>query len=201
MMRVFYGDDRVRAQAAINKLLGKDYEVIEAENLQPNDMASVFLGTTLFGETRKILVKGLNENKDCWEMLGKFVDTPHEVVVWPSALDKRSVVYKELAKKVEFKEFKLPEKVDHFYAFKIIDEAFAGHGAKAVKMCEPIETTDDPYQMMGAMVSATLKKLEMRSGKAPRALKILAKTDLAMKSATVDGWQIVKVALLEIGAL
>ena len=54
---------------------------------------------------------------------------------------------------------------------------------------------------MGAIISSVMKKLEMRSSKAPRALKILAKADLAMKSATVDGWQVVKIALLEIGAL
>ncbi len=201
MIKVFYGDDRIKTQAAIGKILGKDYETIEADNLTTEDMASVFLGTTLFGDTRKILVKGLNENKECWDKLGKYIDTPHDVVVWLSALDKRSTIYKELAKKVEFKEFALPEKVDKFLAFKIADEAFAGRGAKAVKMCEQIETTDDPYLMMGAIISQAMKKLEMRSPKATKALKILAKADLAMKSTTIDGWQIVKVALLEIGEL
>lgn len=201
MIRIFYGDDRVKTQVAIRQVLGKDYEVVEAENLTSDAMVSVFMGTTLFGDTRKILVKNLNENRECYEMLQKYLETPHEIVVWLSALDKRSVIYKELAKTVEFKEFKLPEKVDKFLAFKIADEAFAGHGAKAVKMCEEIETTDDPYQTMGAIISSVMKKLEMRSSKAPRALKILAKADLAMKSATVDGWQVVKIALLEIGAL
>lgn len=201
MMRIFYGDDRVKTQAAIEKILGKDYEAVEADSLTADDMASVFLGTTLFGDTRKILIKGLNENKDCWDKLGKYIDTPHTVVVWLSALDKRSVTYKELSKKVEFKEFALPEKVDKFFAFKIADEAFAGRGAKAVKMCEQIETTDDPFLTMGAIISQAMKKLEMRNPKATKALKILAKTDLAMKSAAIDGWQIVKVALLEIGEL
>ena len=105
------------------------------------------------------------------------------------------------SKNVEFKEFKLPEKVDKFLAFKIADEAFAGHGARAVKLCEQIEMTDDPYMTFGAIVSQTLKRIETRSSKAVRAVKILAKVDLAMKSASVDAWQVVKIALLEIGAL
>ena len=201
MIKVFYGEDRIKTEAAIKKLLGKDYETIEAESLSVDDLASVFMGTTLFGDARKILIKGLNENKECWSKLDKFVDTPHDVVVWLSGLDKRSATYKELAKKVEFKEFALPEKVDKFLAFKIADEAFAGRGARAVKMCEQIEITDDPYLTMGAIISQALKKLEMRNSKAARALKILAKADLAMKNATIDGWQIIKVALLEIGEL
>ena len=201
MIRVFYGEDRIKTEAAIKKLFGKDYEIIEAETLSVDDLASVFMGTTLFGDTRKILIKGLNENKECWNKLDKFTDTPHDVVIWLSNLDKRSATYKELVKKVEFKEFALPEKVDKFLAFKIADEAFAGRGNKAVKMCEQIEITDDPYLTMGAIISQALKKLEMRNSKAARALKILAKADLAMKNSAIDGWQVVKVALLEIGNL
>ena len=62
MIKIFYGNDRVKAREMIDKLLGKDYEVIEAENLTRGDMDSVFYGTSLFGETRKILVKSLSEN-------------------------------------------------------------------------------------------------------------------------------------------
>ena len=69
MIKVFYGEDRVKARQAIDKLLGSDYEIIEAENLTTNDVASVFLGVSLFGDKRKILVKDLSLNKDCWDMV------------------------------------------------------------------------------------------------------------------------------------
>ncbi|MBO4855682.1 hypothetical protein J5500_04765 [Candidatus Saccharibacteria bacterium] len=200
MIKIFYGNDRRKTQVAIDKILGKDYEVIEADGITRADMDSIFRGTSLFGETRKILLKGLNENKECWEVLPDYLDTTHEMIIWPSALDKRSVVYKTIAKtkNVELKEFKIEETVDHFLAFKVFDEAFAGRGAKAVKMCAQLETDNDPYMTMGAFVSQAAKKLEMGSSKATRAIKILAKADLDMKSADVDGWNIVKIALLKI---
>jgi len=126
------------------------------------------------------------------------------MIIWPSALDKRSVTYKTLEKSgaVEFKEFSRETRtVDRFFAFKIADEAFAGRGTKAVKMCEQIEATDDPYLVMGAFISQAGKKLEMKNSKAVRAFKILAKADMDMKSAAVDGWKILKIALLKIGQL
>lgn len=202
MIKIFYGDDRQKAQLAIAKLLGDDYEVIEAENITRGDMESIFKGTSLFGETRRILLKGLNENKECWEVLPEYLETTHEMVIWLSALDKRSTVYKAIArrKEVEVKEFAQEEKVDRFLAFKIADEAFAGHGARAVKMCEELEQTSDAYLTMGAFVSQAGKKLEIGKPKAINAIRILAKADLDMKSTAVDGWKILKIALLKIAS-
>ena len=130
-------------------------------------------------------------------------ETTHEMVIWLSALDKRSTVYKAIAKRkeVEVKEFAQEAKVDRFLAFKIADEAFAGHGARAVKMCEQIEITDDAYMTMGAIISQAAKRLEAKNSKAARAIQILAKADMDMKSAGVDAWSIVKIALLKIGQL
>ena len=203
MIKIFYGNDRQAAQLAIDRLLGKDYELVEAENITRADLDSIFRGTSLFGETRKILLKSLNENKECWELLPNYLDTTHDVIIWLATLDKRSVVYKavEKAKQVECKEFKVAEQIDRTLVFKIADEAFAGKGAKAVKMCEQIEATNDPYMTMGAIISQAMRRLEMKNSKAARAIKILAKADMDMKSVTVDGWSIVKMALLKIGQL
>ena len=202
MIKIFYGNDRQKAQLAIAKLLGDDYEVIEAENITRGDMESIFKGTSLFGETRRILLKGLNENKECWEVLPEYLETTHEMVIWLSTLDKRSTVYKAIAKRkeVEVKEFAQEGKVDRFLAFKIADEAFAGHGARAVKMCEELEQTSDAYLTMGAFVSQAGKKLEIGKPKAINAIRILAKADLDMKSTAVDGWKILKIALLKIAS-
>ena len=202
MIRVFYGDDRVAAQKMVVRQLGEDYEAIEAENLTANDMPSLFLGVSLFAETRAILIKDLSSNKECWELLPKFVaECPHNVVIWETKLDKRSTTYKELSKdkNVEFKEFKLAEDPNSRVVFDILDAAFRGDGAAAVKMCEKIETTNDPFMFMGLMTTQAIKKLQYNNSRAPRALKVLAAADLDMKSTSLEPWTIIKMALLKIG--
>lgn len=202
MIRIFYGDDRKAAQKMVVRELGDGYEVVEAENLTANDMPSVLLGTSLFAETRSILIKDLSENKECWETLPKYVaDCPHKVVIWETKLDKRSVVYKELSKdkKIEFKEFKLAEDPDKKVVFDIFDTAFRGDGKGAVKMCEKIETTNDPFMFMGLMVTQAVKKLQYNNPRAARALKVLSAADLDMKSTSLEPWTIIKMALLKIG--
>ena len=59
MIKIFYGNDRQKAQEAVNKILGKEYELIEADSITRADMDSIFRGTSLFGENRKILLKDL----------------------------------------------------------------------------------------------------------------------------------------------
>ena len=92
MIKIFYGDDRVKAQSAIKKLLGEDYEVIESENLLPSDMASVFYGGSLFSNERKILIKDLTANKDCWEEVPKYLDSTHAIILLEAKVDKPPAV-------------------------------------------------------------------------------------------------------------
>lgn len=203
MMKVFYGEDRIKARKAIDRLFGADYEVIEAENLTTSDMASVFLGTSLFGEKRTILVKDLSANKECWEMVPNFVDDcPHDIVLWEAKLDKRSAAYKTLSKNksVEFKEFAAAEDPNNKLVFDILDAAMRGDNS-AVKMCEKIEQTNDPYMFMGLMVSQAIKKLQYNNAKAAKTLKILAEADVNMKSTGIEPWTLIKMALLKIASL
>ena len=200
MIKIFYGNDRLKARAMIDRLLGKNYEVIEAENLTRGDMDSVFLGTSLFGETRNILLKSLSENKECWEVLPKYLKTTHNVIVWENTVDKRSVTYKALAGEsdVEFKEFKQVEEIDPKLVFEIFDAAYGGNGKRALQLCDKMEATNDPFRLMGLMTTQAFKKLEMRQTKAPKVVKVLAETDMAMKSTAVEPWNLVKAALLRI---
>ena len=203
MIKVFYGEDRIKARKAIDRLFGTDYEVIEAENLTTNDMASVFLGTSLFGEKRTILVKDLSANKECWEMVPNFVDDcSHDIVLWEAKLDKRSAAYKTLSKNknVEFKEFAAAEDPNNKLVFDILDAAMRGDNS-AVKMCEKIEQTNDPYMFMGLMVSQAIKKLQYNNAKAAKTLKILAEADVNMKSTGIEPWTLIKMALLKIASL
>ena len=200
MIRIFYGNDRVRARKEIDRLLGEDYEVIEADNLERGDMDSVFLGTSLFCETRKILIKSLSSNKDCWLVLPSYTNTQHKVFLLEDSIDKRSVVYKELTKdkNVEFKEFRLAEDVDKKLVFDIFDTAFKGNGEKAIKMCEKIQTTNDPYMFMGLMTTQAFKKMELKERRAIGAVKVIGGADMMMKTATTEPWTIIKVALYKI---
>lgn len=203
MIKVFYGEDRIKARKAIDRLFGTDYEVIEAENLTTSDMASVFLGTSLFGEKRTILVKDLSANKECWEMVSNFVDDcSHDIVLWEAKLDKRSAAYKILSKNknVEFKEFAAAEDPNNKLVFDILDAAMRGDNS-AVKMCEKIEQTNDPYMFMGLMVSQAIKKLQYNNAKAAKTLKILAEADVNMKSTGIEPWTLIKMALLKIASL
>ena len=203
MIKIFYGNDRAKVQEAVKRLFGDSYETIEAENITRADMDTVFRGTSLFGDVRKILVKSLDENKECFNVLEQYLDTPHEIVIWLNGLDRRSVVYKTIAKdkRVEIKEFTLPEVREKFYTFKIFDEAVAGHSERALKMCTEVEMVDDPYMTLGAFAASAYKKLELRQRNASEIIKILAKTDSDMKRTGIDGWKLIKKALLEIAAL
>ena len=102
---------------------------------------------------------------------------------------------------METKEFKLPEVRERFYTFKIFDEAMAGHGERALKMCAEVEVTDDPYMTLGAFASSAYKKLELGQRRAPEIIHILAKADIDMKQTGIEAWTIVKKALLEIASL
>ena len=46
---------------------GEDFEIFEGENLTAGDLDSLFLGLSIFGENRRILVKNLSFNKELWE--------------------------------------------------------------------------------------------------------------------------------------
>ena len=202
MIRIFYGDNRVMAQKVIKQQLG-DYEIIEADKIQRDDMPSVFLGTSLFGEIRSILIKDLSENKECWEILPNFIEgCPHHIVIWETKLDKRSAVYKTLSKNkyVELKEFKMAEDPNKKLVFDIFDTAFRGDGKKAAQMVEKIEVTNDPFSFMGLMTTMAIKKLQYNNSRAAGAIKILAQADLDMKSTSIEPWTIVKAALLKIFA-
>ena len=68
MIKFFYGEDRVRAKQAIEKFLGDtNYEIIEGADLTPADLPSIFLGNSLFADTRSILIRDLTANKPVYE--------------------------------------------------------------------------------------------------------------------------------------
>lgn len=202
MIKIFFGDDRVTISSAVRKELGEDYEIFEGENLSVDDFPNIFLGTSLFGETRKILIKDLAENKDAFERIRDYLKTTHDIVLWETKLDKRSAIYKTLLKeKVEITEFKLLAPTNSKEVFDIFDIALRD-GQKAVKMIDKIQETNDPFMFVGLLASQAIKKFEFRQGrKEKRVLKELSNLDIQMKSTGVEPWTLIKLSLLKLSSL
>lgn len=200
MIKIFYGDDRMKAREEIEHFLGKEYEVVEGMRVE--DLSDIFRGASLFSDERAILIKDVSENQPVWEKIADFADTKHKIAIMETKLDKRKQGYKLLkAVGVEMKEFKLLESPEKKLVFDIYETALKD-GKKAVEMCKKIENTNDPYMFVGLMVSQALKKYEWRAGiKEKRALKELSKLDMQMKTTSTQPWLLVQAFLLRASQL
>ena len=200
MLSVFWGENRLDAEKAVKRTLGTDYEVFEGENLAVADLPSIFRGTSLFGtERRQILLKELSENKEVWEKIPDYLETEHDMVIWESKIDKRSVVYKAMvAAGVKMQEFPAKKNPDANLVFNILDMALR-NGPQAVRMVEKIELDQDPYMFFGLLVTQAIKKLEYWAGnKEKRLLKELSVLDMQMKTTSVEPWLLLKSFLLRV---
>ena len=157
MIKIFTGEDRLRAKNAINKYLGQDYEVIEGIDLTPADLPSIFLGQSLFEKNRKILIQDLSENKSVFDELPKYLDTPHQIAILELKLDKRSSAYKAIQKQVEIQDFPLHKDPNFGVVFNIYHTA-KKDGKKAIKMLEQIKPTEDPMMFFGLIASQAIKE-------------------------------------------
>ncbi len=198
MIRIFYGDDRKAAEIAIKKVLGANFETLEGTNLDLAELPSLFLGGTLFASERALLIKDLGDNRAVMDAVAGFLDTPHNVVIWESKLDKRTAFYKEIKDKVEIREFALPQ-VNGFSVAKNIYNMAKRDGAKAVKMTEEIMNDTDPYMFFGAIASLAISDFSLRQGtKEKRVLTELSKLDIEMKSSSIQPWLLLQSFLLQL---
>lgn len=202
MISIYYGEDRVAALSAARRLLGTNHEVIEGENLTSSDLPSIFLGGSLFDAERHILIKELLANKDkqVLENLPHYLDTPHQIVLLEDKLDKRTALYKTLAKIAAFKEFKSTEKTNRNLAFNIYDMALRD-GPKAVQMTAELEKNSAAQEVIGAWTWKALQsyKSHPRSNKEQRILYALAELDLKTKQSTsLNSWTLLRAFLLEL---
>lgn len=204
MIRVFTGSDRNKIAAEVKKILGEDYEVFDGENLKVEDIVNIFLGSSLFAEKRKILLKDLTpargeEARDFYEEIIKYVNTPHEIVIWETNVSQKKT-YKDFVKTkgVEVKKFDLKPEVDMRAVFNIYDMALI-NGEKAIAELEKIQERQEPYMFFGLLVSQAIKKYEWRQGeKEKRILKELSKVDMQMKTTAVEPWLLIKSFLLRL---
>ena len=194
MIRIFTGDDRVRAGNEIKRLLGENYEVIDCAELTKKDLPNIFRGTTIFDTNRRILLRDFTANSSIYPELVNYLNTPHQIILLETKLDKRTATYKEIKDKLEIKEFKLPPKTDFREVFDIYNVA-KRDGKKAVTMLKKIEPEEDPIRFTGLLVSQALKDFN------PKVLKELSNIDIKMKSSKIDPWLLVESFLLKISNL
>ena len=198
MIKIFTGDDRVKAKQEVKKLLGENYEVIDCADLTKNDLPSIFLGTTIFDAYRRILLRDFTSNSNIYPELSKYLNTPHDIILLETKLDKRTTTYKEIKDKVEIKEFKLPPKTDFRIVFDIFRVA-KRDGKKAIEMLKKLEPEEDPIRFTGLLVSQATKDYQRNQGsKEKRILKELSKLDVNLKSSKIDPWLLVESFLLQL---
>ena len=201
MIKVFTGNDRIRAKNEIEKFLGKNYEIIEGTEITPNDLPSIFLGVSLFSSARNILIRDVSANKAVFEKVSEYLNTPHNVALSELKLDKRSVGYKNIKNKVEIFEFSAPQNPNLKIVFDIYKTAKTD-GKKAVDLLEKIKFDEDPMMFFGLLVSQALKDYSAKQGiKEKRTLKELSKLDLKLKTTSFEPWLLIQSFSLRLSSL
>ena len=188
-------------QQEIKRLLGENYEIVDATDLQPTDLPSIFLGNSLFADTRSILIRDLTANKPVYEKILEYLNTSHKIAILELKLDKRSTIYKTLKDQVEFQEFTLPKNPNFNLVFDIYRTA-KRDGKKAIQMLSKIQPEEDPIMFCGLLISQALKDFRNKQGiKEKRVLKELSKLDLDLKSTSLQPWLLVQSFLLRLSSL
>ena len=201
MIKVFTGDDRIKAKQEVVRFLGQEYEVFDGPDLLEDDLLNIFLGSSLLMPQRSILIRDLSKNKTLFDKLPNYLDTPHKIVILETKIDKRSTVYKVLREKNLLQDFPLSQNVDYKKAISIFPTA-KRDGRKAVAMLEEIKTQEDPIMFFGLLVSSALKDYNRNQGiKEKRVLKLLSQLDLKIKSSSLDPWLIIESFLIQVSHL
>jgi DNA polymerase-3 subunit delta len=97
-----------RALEAIESAFSGTAEHIDGSGLMLSQLPDLFMGATLFGGERLIIIKDLAANSQLWpllpEWLDRITDTVHIVLV-ETKLDKRTKTYKDLKQIANMREF------------------------------------------------------------------------------------------------
>lgn len=201
MLKIFYGENRKMAETAVKRFIGQDYEVFDGEKLQANDLPTIFQGTSLFDTgKRRILIKNLSENSEAWEKVPEYKETEHDVAIWETKLDGRLNGTKLLKSAgIEMEEFKNPVAKP---MFGLLNMALRD-GEAAVRELEKREAEQDPYLLVGLLVSDAIKNLQSSGGqnRERKVLKALAELDRRMKTTSIEPWILVKGFLIEVGKI
>ncbi|MDO4986994.1 MAG: hypothetical protein Q4E46_01590 [Candidatus Saccharibacteria bacterium] len=181
---VFSGNDRVKIQEKIQKILGEDYEIFEGNALDATSLMEICSGASLFATERKILIKDLTvkgSEFSPYEILSKYADTSHAIVIWESTTSLKKA-FKDFCKLPQVKKEKIDavETVDRFAIFKIFDKALV-NGETALKEYRALKS--DPYMAVGALASWAVNKYKFRYGEREKQIvKAVAELDMQTKT-------------------
>ena len=212
MFYIFTGDDRERCLKEIRRILGDDPEVFEGEKLSLQDLINICQGMSLFSGRRKILIRDLTPIRkdegedegpgiDFYTELIKYVNTPHEIVIWETNKSrKKSFAEFKKAKGVKFFEFKI-RREDFRRLSGILDLAFRD-GKQAVMELRKLEDETEPYSLVGVFAFNLCEKYNYRRGeKEKRALEALSRVDMLMKTTSLSPWTYLESFLLQVSSL
>lgn len=201
MIKIFIGDDRVKAKQEILHFLGKGYEVFDGVDLLEDDLSNICFGNSLFAPERSVLIQDLSKNKRLFEKLPSYLETSHKIAILEQSLDKRSSIYKSFRDKKLIYEFTINRSADFNKVFNIFSVA-KQNGPKAIEMLESIKDQQDPIMFFGLMVSGALKDFNSRQGtKERKVLDTLSQLDLQLKSNPIDPWLIIESFLIRLSQI
>ena len=151
MIKSFFGNDRVRALAEIEKFLGKDHETIDGSTLDVEDLPSVFFGATFFETKRRILINDLTKNTAVFSKLPELLKSPHQIALLDFTIDKRTATYKALKNQIEFLEYNLEKPPVYKIAYQIYDQA-EKNLPRALELLKPLKENEVSMYVCGPTV-------------------------------------------------
>lgn len=201
MIKVFVGDDRIKAKQEIVNFLGNDYEVFDGPDLLADGLLNICLGSSLLAKERSVLIQDLSKNKILFEKIPQYLETPHKIAILEQKIDKRSNTYKLLKEKKLIWQFDLKPDVDYGKIFNIFSTA-KHNSPKAIEMLENIKNQEDPIMFFGLLVSSALKDFNAKPGtKEKKVLKLLSSLDLKIKTSSLDPWLIIESFLAQLSKI
>lgn len=111
MITLLTGENSFEIARALKKIVDDfegNAEKIDGSELELSDLPNLFMGTTLFAESRLVIIKALSENKPLWDALPDLLQNVnseiHIVMIEPKP-DKRTRTFKELKSAAELIDF------------------------------------------------------------------------------------------------
>lgn len=111
MITVLTGENSFELTRALKQIVAAfsgDAEKYDGSDLDLSKLPDLLLGGTLFSSERLVVIKGLSENKQLWDVLPEWLEKAdadiHVVLVEPKP-DKRTKTFKELKKHADVREF------------------------------------------------------------------------------------------------
>ncbi len=104
MIYLLYGENFYAKQVELAKhikdLSPNSLEKIDGDKLEPDDLAQIFTGISLFSQSRTIIIKQLSHNAAVWEKLAMYwsASSDNTIILLEDSVDKRTKTYKLLQK-------------------------------------------------------------------------------------------------------